>query len=276
MGENALGGGMSPADFAALMRNNNYGYNDGWGGGGNWWWIVLLFWAMWGNNGWGNNNGFQNAIGYENLATSNEVQRGFDNQNSMANEREILAAINANAMSGMQNANQNTQYVTSMLTDKYNELQRDIAGVGMLQQQAMNNQNECCCSTKMLIQDNTAAINAGLAQNRYDAALNTANLNAGISQNRYEAALSNANLNSSLAQNRYDAAMNTSAIVQAIQQDGAATRSMMQENKIEALQQKIQGLELQNAVAGVVRYPMSTAYNAGFNPFCNCGNGCCM
>ena len=276
MGENALGGGgMSPADFAALMRNNNYGYNDGWGGGGNWWWIVILFWAMWGNNGWGN-NGFQNAIGYENLATSNEVQRGFDNQNSMANEREILAAINANAMQGMQSGNQNTQYVTSMLTDKYNELQRDIAGVGMLQQQAMNNQNECCCSTKMLIQDNTAAINAGLAQNRYDAALNTANLNAGISQNRYEAALSNANLNSGLAQNRYDAAMNTSAIVQAIQQDGAATRSMMQENKIEALQQKIQGLELQNAVAGVVRYPMSTAYNAGFNPFCNCGNGCCM
>ena len=276
MGENALGGGgMSPADFAALMRNNNYGYNDGWGGGGNWWWIVILFWAMWGNNGWGN-NGFQNAIGYENLATSNEVQRGFDNQNSMANEREILAAINANSISGMQNANQNTQYVTGMLTDKYNELQRDIAGVGMLQQQTMNNQNECCCSTKMLIQDNTAAINAGLAQNRYDAALNTANLNAGISQNRYEAALSNANINSGLAQNRYDAAMNTSAIVQAIQQDGAATRSMMQENKIEALQQKIQGLELQNAVAGVVRYPMSTAYNAGFNPFCNCGNGCCM
>ena len=278
MGENALGGGgMSPADFAALMRNNNYGYNDGWGGGGNWWWIVILFWAMWGNNGWGNNNGFQNAIGYENLATSNEVQRGFDNQNSMANEREILAAINANAMSGMQSGNQNTQYITSMLTDKYNELQRDIAGVGMLQQQAMNNQNECCCSTKMLIQDNTAAINAGLAQNRYDAALNTAAVNAGISQNRYEAALSNANLNAGLAQNRYDAAMNTSAIVQAIQQDGEATRQMMQQNKIEALQQKIQGLELQNAVAGVVRYPMSTAYNAGFNPFCNCGNGgCCM
>jgi len=273
MGENGVmgGGGMSPADFAALM-NNNYGYNDGWGGG-NWWWIVILFWAMWGGNGMWGNNGFQNAIGYENLATSNEVQRGFDNQNSMANEREILAAINANAMQGMQNANQNTQYVTSMLTDKYNELQRDIAGVGMMQQQAMNNQNECCCSTKMLIQDNTAAINAGLAQNRYDSALNTANLNAGISQNRYEAALSNANLNAGLAQNRYDAAMNTSAIVQAIQQDGEATRQMMQQNKIEALQQKVQGLELQNAVAGVVRYPMSTAYNAGNNPFCNCCNG---
>jgi len=166
--------------------------------------------------------------------------------------------------------------MSGMLNDKYNELQRDISGVALLQQQAMNNQNDCCCSTKMLIQDNSAAINAGLAQNRYDAALNTSNLNAGISQNRYEAALSNANLNAGLAQNRYDAAMNTSAIVQAIQQDGEATRQMMQQNKIEALQQKVQGLELQNAVAGVVRYPMSTAYNAGYNPFCNCGNGCCM
>ena len=260
MGENSVlgGGGMGPADVAAVMRGN-MGYNDGWGNNNSWWWIVILFFAMmWGGNGWGN-NGFQNAIGYENLATSNEVQRGFDNQNSMANEREILASINANSLQGMQNANQNTQYMTGMLNDKYNELQRDIAGVGMLQQQTIANQNDCCCSTKMLIQDNSAAINAGIAQTRYDAALNTANLNAGMAQNRYEAAL------------------NTGQIVQAIQQDGAATRQMMQENKIEALQQKIQGLELQNAVAGVVRYPMSTAYNAGFNPFCNCGNGCgCM
>lgn len=282
MGENSVlggnGGGMGPADVAAVMRGNmGYGYNDGFGGG-NCWWIVLLFFAMmWGGNGFGNwgNNGFQNAIGYENLATSNEVQRGFDNQNSMANEREILASINTNSLQGMQNANQNTQYITSTLADKYNELQRDIANVGMMQQQAIANQNDCCCSTKMLIQDNTAAVNAGLAQNRYDAALNTANLNAGISQNRYEAALANANVNAGLAQNRYDAAMNTANIVQAIQQDGEATRQMMQQNKIEALQQKVQGLELQNAVAGVVRYPMSTAYNAGFNPFCNCGNNGC-
>ena len=249
MGETGAMGGMSPADMAAVMGNNDMG--------GNWWWILILFWAIWGNNGWGN-NGFQNAIGYENLATSNEVQRGFDNQNSVANEREILASINSNAMQGMQNANMNTQYMSGMLNDKYNELQRDIAGVAVLQQQTMNNQNDCCCSTKMLIQDNTAAINAGIAQNRFDAALGNANLNAG------------------LAQNRYDAAMNTAAIVQAIQQDGAATRQMMQENKIEELQQKVNGLELQNAVAGVIRYPMSTAYNAGYNPFCNCGNGCCM
>lgn len=231
MGENAVlgGGGMSPADMAAVMRN---GYDEGWGG--NCWWIVILFLAMmWGGNGWGN-NGFQNAIGYENLATSNEVQRGFDNQNSMANEREILATVNANSLQGMQNANQNTQYLMSMFSDKYNELQRDIAGVAMTQQQAIANQNECCCSTKMLISETAA-------------------------------------------QARYDSAMQNNAVLQAIQSEGAATRALMQQDKIEALQQRINDLNLQTQLAGVVRYPMSTAYNAGFNPFCNCGqNGCCM
>ena len=262
MGENGVlgGGGMGPADVAAVMRGN-YGYNDGWGGNNSWWIVILFLAMMWGGNGFGNwgNNGFQNAIGYENLATSNEVQRGFDNQNSMANEREILASINANSLQGMQNANQNTQYMTGMLNDKYNELQRDIAGVGMMQQQAIANQNDCCCSTKMLIQDNTANVNAAIAQNRYEAAMNMANLNAG------------------LAQNRYDAAMNTAAIREAIQQDGAATRQLIQENKIEALQQKVNDLNLQVQMAGVARMPLTATYNAGPYPFCGCGqNNCCM
>lgn len=236
MGENSVlgGGGMTPADMAAVMRGNyGNGYGDGWGGGC--WWIVLLFLAMmWGGNGMWGNNGFQNAIGYENLATSNEVQRGFDNQNSMANEREILASVNGNALQGMQNANQNTQYITGQLMDKYNELQRDIAGVSMQQQQTMAQQSQCCCETKMLISETAA-------------------------------------------NQRYESAMQNNAVIQAIQAEGNATRAMYQQDKIDALNQKVQTLEMQNAMAGVVRYPMSTAYNAGFNPFCNCGNnyGCC-
>ena len=236
MGENSVlgGGGMGPADVAAVMRGNyGNGYGDGWGGGC--WWIVLLFIAMmWGGNGMWGNNGFQNAIGYENLATSNEVQRGFDNQNSMANEREILASVNGNALQGMQNANQNTQYITGQLMDKYNELQRDIAGVSMQQQQTMAQQSQCCCETKMLISETAA-------------------------------------------NQRYESAMQNNAVIQAIQAEGNATRAMYQQDKIDALNQKVQTLEMQNAMAGVVRYPMSTAYNAGFNPFCNCGNnyGCC-
>ena len=234
MGENSVlgGGGMGPADVAAVMRGNYGGYGDGWGG--NCWWIVILFLAlMWGGNGWGN-NGFQNAIGYENLATSNEVQRGFDNQNSMANEREILAAINNNSMQGVMNANQNTQYITGQIMDKYGELQRDIAGVSMQQQQTMAQQSQCCCETKMLISETAA-------------------------------------------NQRYESAMQNNALMQAIREEGAATRAQADQRYMAEQDRRIARLEMQNAMAGVVRYPMSTAYNAGYNPFCNCGQnyGCC-
>lgn len=60
-----------------------------------------------------------------------------------------------------------------------------------------------------------------------------------------------------------------------IQAEGAATRALIQENKIEALQSKINALELQSALCGVVRYPNAMTYNAGTSPFCSpcgCGN----
>jgi predicted nucleotidyltransferase len=74
------------------------------------------------------------------------------------------------------------------------------------------------------------------------------------------------------ANQRYESAMQNNAVLQAIQAEGNATRQMMQQDKIEALNQKVQTLEMKNAMAGVVRYPMSTAYNAGYNPFCTCNN----
>lgn len=71
----------------------------------------------------------------------------------------------------------------------------------------------------------------------------------------------------------YNNAMNTAAIKEAILADGQKTRDLLNANKIEALQARINKLELEQAVSGVVRYPNSTAYNAGTNPFCNCGCG---
>ena len=81
-------GALSASDVALLNDRNN---GFGWGDSSFMWIFALLILANGGFGGWGN-NGFANAIGYENLATSNEVQRGFDSQNSMANQREILAA----------------------------------------------------------------------------------------------------------------------------------------------------------------------------------------
>ena len=136
--ESSMDGVMSPSDVAVMMSKDN----DGWGSGMGFMWIFALL--ILANGGWGGFGGnAAAALGYENLATSAEVQRGFDAQNSMANEREILATVNQNSLQGMQNANQNTQYMMSAFNDKYNELQRDIAGVAMAQQQTIANQSEC-------------------------------------------------------------------------------------------------------------------------------------
>lgn len=58
--------------------------------------------------------------------------------------------------------------------------------------------------------------------------------------------------------------------------DNANTQKILDviaQNKIETLQGRINQLELQSAMCGVVRYPMDMSYTAGRSPFCNCG-GC--
>ena len=182
----AEGNGYSLADIAAAM-----GGNGGFGGmGGSWMAILFLLILFGGNGGWGNNS-FANAIGYENLATSNEVQRGFDNQNSMANQRDILAAVNSVGAQGIAATNQVYHDIVGYVGDKYSELDRDVLGVSASVQQAIANQNACCCDTKMLISETAA-------QNRYDALKNTNDINAvtigqtqkildALSQNKIEA-----------------------------------------------------------------------------------------
>ena len=45
-------------------------------------------------------------------------------------------------------------------------------------------------------------------------------------------------------------------------------------DKAAAQAARINQLELNQALCGVVRYPVATTYTAGFNPFCNSGCGC--
>lgn len=136
----AEGNGYSLADIAAAM-----GGNGGFGGGmgGSWLAILFLIILFGGNGGWGANNAFANAIGYENLATSNEVQRGFDAQNSMANEREILAAVNSGTAQSVAATNQTFHDTLAALNDKYSELARDVYGVASQVQAGIANANQC-------------------------------------------------------------------------------------------------------------------------------------
>lgn len=128
-------------------------------GGGGFWIFALLILAMMGGNGFGfGNNGLANAIGYENLATSNEVQRGFDNQNLQAQTRDILAAVNAGTAQSVAATNQT--FHDSLMANQglYNEVARDLSNLALGQSNLLANQNECCCSQKMLIQESTAGI----------------------------------------------------------------------------------------------------------------------
>lgn len=183
-------------------------------------WLFAILALMWGGGFGGlGNAGFANAIGYQNLATQNDVQRGFDNQNSMANQREILTAVTNGTAQSVATTNQVFHDLVGYVGDKYNELDRDVLMVNSSIQQAIANQSQCCCDTKMLIQETAS-------------------------------------------QNRYDNAMNTQKILDVLAQ-----------NKIEALQGKVQQLELANSLQNVVRYPNQLTYSLGGSPFCNCGCG---
>ena len=230
MGENSA---LSASDVALLSNKDGMGWGDS-----SFFWIFALLILANGGFGFGG-NGFANAIGYENLATSNEVQRGFDNQNSMANQRDILAAVNAGTAQSVAATNQVFHDLVGYVGDKYNELDRDILGVNASIQQSIANQNECCCGTKLLMTEIGNGINANVAQSRYDAALNTAAINA-----------------------------NTTAQTQKI-------LDAITGNRMADMQQQINALELQNQLQTVVRYPSNTFYavpSPCFNTGCGCGN----
>ena len=188
--------------------------------------LFAIFALMFGNGGFGGfgNAGFANAIGYQNLATQNDVQRGFDNQNSMGNQREILAAVTNGTAQSVAATNQAFHDNLNVIQDKYGELTRDIYGVSGQVAQVLANQNECCCNTLRAID--------GVS---YNNALNTAAINSNLA----------AGFNS--------------------------LREKLDQNKIDALQNRVNQLELREATGNTVKYPTTMSYTAGFSPFCNCG-----
>lgn len=62
-------------------------------------------------------------------------------------------------------------------------------------------------------------------------------------------------------------------IEKTVMAENQATRNMIRTNKEEAMQQKINQLELNQALSGVVRYPQQFVYSTG-NPFFSCNNTC--
>ena len=151
-------GSLTASDVALLS-----GDRGGWGDTSFMWVLALLILAGGGFGGFG---GFNNAIGYENLATSNEVQRGFDAQNLEAQTRDILSAVNAGTAQTVAATNQTFHDSLAAMQNFYNESSRDIASLAVGQANLLAKENECCCATLRAIDGvnynnamNTAAIN---------------------------------------------------------------------------------------------------------------------
>ncbi len=201
--------------------------SDSMGGMGIWGFLILALFLM-GNGGFGwGNNGFANAIGYQNLATQNDVQRGFDALNLGNQSRDILSAVNAGTAQAVAATNQAKYDNINVAKDIQMALSSQIAQVANMETSINDKIQQCCCETQGAID----GVN-------YNNAINTASINANTTAS-------------------------TQKILDAIAQD-----------KIEALQSKVQSLELAQAMNGVVRYPQSMTYGAGPSPFCNCGCGC--
>ena len=188
-------GTLSASDVALLHGNGM--------DGGSWIWMFGLLMLM------GMFNGGFGYGGNGNLATQNDVQRGFDTAALQDQSRDILSAVSSGTAQAVAATNQAKYDNINVMKDVQMALSNQINDVRSMEQNILSQTNQCCCETKQMILE---------AENRIT--------------------------------------------------------SKMDQDKIETLQRQIDALQLQQAVAGVVRYPMATTYTSGNNPFCGCNTGC--
>ena len=220
--------GLSASDVALLTGNNESFGNGGWGG------MIWLFaiLALMGGGFVGNWGG-----GYRpQYATQDFVQNGFNFNDLQSQNRDIMGAITNGTAQAVAATNQAKYDNINVEKDIQAALTAQIGDVRTNQMTLMANQNQCCCDTRMLINEVGNNISSQIAQARYENAMNTTAINA-----------------------------NTTAQTQRI-------IDMMTGNTIQDLRDQIGQLQLANQLQGVMRYPQGWTYNAGNNPFCN--NGC--
>lgn len=210
----------------------NGGFGNGWEG------MIWLFaiLALFNNGGFGfGGNGSSNAI-------QADVNRGFDNQNLQAQTRDILGAVTSGTAQTIAASTANAQNAINAIKDGNAGVIREFGVVESALTALGGKQQECCCNT-------LRAIDAA----NYNGAINTAQINSNIAQNRYEAALNTAAIND-----------NTTAQTQKILDAIAG-------NRMADMQNQINQLQLQNATAGMLRFPQAWTYGAGaFPPIFGC------
>ena len=230
------GSTLSPADISALTGSNNGFGANGWEGLIYLMAIAAIFGGGFGGFGFGGNGNIQS-----------DVNRGFDNQNLQAQTRDIMNAVTNGTAQTIAASTANAQNAINAIKDGNASVIREFGNVETALTALGGKQQECCCNT-------LRAIDAA----NYNGAINTAQINSNVAQNRYEAALNTAAITEKSAEN-------TQKILDAITG-----------NRIADMQNQINQLQLQNATAGMLRFPQSWSYGAGpFPPIfggCGCAN----
>ena len=151
--------GLSAADVALLN-------NDGMGGWNGMIWLFAIIALMGGDFGFGGFGG-GNAAALQGMATQNDVQRGFDNQNLQAQTRDILGAVTSGTAQTIAASTQNAQNAINAIKDGNAALVREFGTVETALTALGGNMQECCCNILRAVDGvnyngaiNTAAINA--------------------------------------------------------------------------------------------------------------------
>ena len=163
MAENS---GLSIGDVAAL----NSGGFGGFGGDLTGLIYLAVIFAMFGGGfgfgGFGNGAGAAVATG---MATQADMQRGFDAQNSMANQRETLAAVTNGTAQTIAASTANAQNAINAIKDGNAALIREFGNVETALTALGGNMQQCCCDVKQLVM-----------QSDYNAAMRDAATNANL------------------------------------------------------------------------------------------------
>lgn len=233
---------LTPADIAAVTGNKNN--NDGWGDGAGAWWMIILF-AMiwgWGRGGFGGGNGGNDGVS----------GGGYVTEAGLCNAMNFNDLANAVGRLGDTQQAQFTQLTNGVCNLGY-EIQGLINNNTIANMQGFN-------GTQMAITQGDNALQMAIMQG--DNALQ-----AQFAQCCCET-------KSAIEATNYNNAMNTAAINANTTAGIQKILDTMCQDKIETLQAKVNQLELNSALCGVVRYPNATTYTAGFSPYWNQGCGC--
>ena len=124
--------------------------------------IAFMFGGGFGFGGFGGNGVGAAMAG--NMATQNDVQRGFDAQNLQNYSRDILGAVNLQGQAAVAATNQTFHDNLQAMQALYNETARDIAALSVGQANISGNMAKCCCEIKQLIEQSKYDTNMNMMQ----------------------------------------------------------------------------------------------------------------